>query len=154
MTELDQALVKANEDEAARPAYYELLLNSMLFIPTHDTPGDSTELNEGDEFSPLIGEADGKDYLFVFDTQERLAAWAEEEVGFVTLPGHVITDMCPQEMHWILNIGSDYPREFISEELGWMKQMVEQAREEIGDVETGDSDSSDAATDTEESDLD
>ena len=144
MTELDQALEAARQNNEARSAFYELFLHTNLYIPTHDAPaeGQDAELKEGESVVPLIAEAEGKDYLLLFDTQERLAAWAEREMPFICLPGYAVTEMSPAQLNWALNVGTEYAREFAAEEVAWLKDVVEkfeaQAADEEGEEGAGD----------------
>jgi len=130
MTELDNALAAAEENHDLLPDFYERLLNTTLYIPTHETPEeDDTAASEGDAFSPLIMEAEGNPYLMVFDTRERLSAWAEKEVGFVALPAHVVVGMTPEKLYWALNVGTDHPRQFVPDEIAWLKTVVQRCKE-------------------------
>lgn len=137
MTPLDQALEAARTDVNARPAYYELFLNTSLYIPTHDKPeGEKNEkVKEGESVVPLIAEAEGKDYLLMFDSQERLSAWAQREMPFICLPGFAVAEMSPPELNWALNVGTDFAREFEANEVAWLKEVVAKFQEQAGDEE-------------------
>lgn len=134
MTEIDQALetLRANpEDFKAQSGFYDLFLNSSFFIPTvHE------DIETGDKSSkekievPLIIEADGIDYLVFFDEQQRLNDWAEEEVPCLQLPGHVLTEMTPNELHWAMNIGTDFNKQFAPDEIAWLKDVVAKCKAE------------------------
>jgi hypothetical protein len=131
MTELDQALVVLRgdmDDAEAQSKYYDLFLNSVFFVPTvsselHGLPLD--ELAEG-TVMPLVIEAEGGDYLMLFDTQERLVAWAQAEVDFVEVPGHVLAANTMPPLQWTLNVGTEHAKRFISEEIEWLKDVVAQ----------------------------
>jgi hypothetical protein len=128
MTPLDQALAKVHEDQQnmeARHAYYELFLNSNLYVPTYDEETQGVAKGpSGDQLLPLIMQVDGLDYMVMFDTEERVVAWAEEEVHCITLPGYVIAEMSSVDLHWGLNVGTDYQKQFIPEEIALLKDVV------------------------------
>ncbi len=129
MTELDKALEifrQDIEDPKNQSQFYDLFLNSTLYLPT--TP---EEVSEGDEQPagkgqglPLILEAEGNDYLVFFDTEERLRNWAREEVTFVAVPGHVIAEMSEAPLHWALNVGAELSKQFVPEEIAYLKEAV------------------------------
>jgi len=131
MTELDQALDLYMQNEEAQAPYYDLVLNSNFFIPVHDngqTVGQQ-DLKENDEIVPLILQAEGNDYLMLFESEERLNAWAKEEVNYVVLSGDAIVQMTPPHLHWALNMGTDYQKQFVPDEIGWLKEIIKQYAE-------------------------
>jgi len=132
MTELDQALEKFIQDENEQAQYYDLVLNSHFYIPTHDDADATAEtvVKENDTIDPIVLEAEGKSYLILFDSEERLSAWAKSPTSFVVLPGHAIAEMTPAELHWAVNVGTDFSKEFVPEEIAWLKEVVEKCNEE------------------------
>jgi hypothetical protein len=137
MTELDQALaVLRNDmnDPEGQSKYYDLFLNSVFCVPTvssevHGLPLD--DVAEG-TVMPLVIEAEGGDYLMLFDTRERLVHWAQAEVDYVEVPGHVLAANTMPPLQWALNVGSEHSKRFISEEIEWLKDVVAQC-EAAGD---------------------
>jgi hypothetical protein len=134
MTELDQALeaLRANpDDHKAQSGFYDLFLNSSFIVPTTEENVD-TESKSGEEKVevPLILVADEIDYLIFFDQQQRLYDWAEKEVPFLQLPGHVLAEMTTAELHWAMNIGTDYNKQFAPDEIAWLKSVVERCKAE------------------------
>ena len=134
MTELDQALktLRADpDDHKAQSGFYDLFLNSSFFIPTVDEMID-TEDKKGKEKVevPLVIVDDGIDYLVFFDQQQRLDDWAEKEEGVpsLRLPGHVLVEMTTAELHWAMNIGTDYNKQFAPDEIAWLKDVVERCK--------------------------
>jgi len=131
MTELDQALAVLRldgEDAKGQSRFYDLFLNTVFFVPTvssevHGLPMD--QLEEG-SVMPLVIEAEGDDYLMLFDTRERLSDWAKAEVDFVEVPGHVVATNTMPPLQWALNVGTEYSKRFLSEEIAWLKDVVEQ----------------------------
>lgn len=139
MTDIDKALEIFQQD-AENPKnqaqFYDLFLNTVFFIPTHPPEELSEEAAQSPEAGPvpLILESDGNDYLALFDTEERLTEWAQKKVGFVQVPGHVVARVSQPPLHWILNLGADYSKQFVPDEIAWLRQVVEQhnAAEEEG----------------------
>ena len=129
MTELDQALAVLRLDEndtKGQSTYYDLFLNTVFYVPTvssevHGLPMD--DLEEG-AVMPLVIEAEGNDYLMLFDTRERLNDWAKAEVDFVEVPGHVVAANTMPPLQWALNVGTEYSKRFLSEEIAWLKDVV------------------------------
>ena len=134
MTELDQALeaLRSNpDDHKAQSGFYDLFLNSIFFVPTIEemVSTDDKSAKEKTEV-PLIIVADGIDYLIFFDEQQRLNDWAEEEVPSQRLPGHLLAEMTTAELHWAMNIGTDYNKQFAPDEIAWLKDVVERCKAE------------------------
>ena len=130
MTPLDHALVAANNDPQQRPKYYNLFLQSEIYIATHNVPEkeERKRLEVGTEIQPIILESAGVRYAMLFDTRERLSAWAKREIGFVRVPGHALTDMASPDIHWALNVGTEYPKIFLPEEIRGLKELLAQSQ--------------------------
>ena len=138
MTELDQALeaLRASpDDHKAQSGFYDLFLNTVFFVPTIEemVSTDDKSTKEKTEV-PLIIVADDIDYLVFFDQQQRLDDWAEEEVPSFKLPGHVLAEMTTAELHWAMNIGTDYNKQFAPDEIAWLKDVVERCKAEDGEA--------------------
>jgi hypothetical protein len=134
MNDLDQALVNFQQnadDEAHRRQLYDLFLNSVFFVPTHEEQGEGAEGESAPQGQviPLIIEAGGNDYLMLFDSEERLRNWAQAEVNFIEVPGHVIAAMSAAPLHWALNVGTEFSKEFLPEEIAWLREVVERCDE-------------------------
>lgn len=130
MTPLDLAYVAAQKSEGQQSAFYDTFLNSELFIPTHTIPENDQRRRAGkdESISPIFIESEGIQYLMLFDSKERLSAWAQRKIGFVVLPGHAIVEMMSPEFHWILNVGTEYVKTFVPEEIKWLKQNLSQSK--------------------------
>lgn len=120
MTALDEALAKYLADDENQAAYYELVLNTDFYIPISDE-GDSSTLGAKESVSPRVYESDGKSYLMLFDSEERLADWAKDPINYVILAGFKIAEISPPSLHWAINIGSSYAKEFVPDEISWLK---------------------------------
>ncbi|MCF6177860.1 MAG: SseB family protein [Geopsychrobacter sp.] len=134
MTELDtafDALRTAPDDREAQSGFYDLFLNSSFFVPTVQE-NLSMDEEDGDQETevPLIVENNGTDYLVLFDLQQRLNDWAEQEAPFVKLPGHLIAEMTTPELNWALNIGTDHSKLFAPDEIDWLKDVVVRCKAE------------------------
>jgi len=139
MTPLDKAYVKLMKDEGSQSEFYNIFLNSELYIPTHTIPdNDQRRRAGGDEsISPIFVEFEGAQYLMLFDSKERLSTWAKQEVGFVALPGHAVVEMMNSEFHWVLNVGTEYVKTFVPEEIQWLKQTVFDSKGKEASVSKG-----------------
>ena len=82
---------------------------------------------------PLVIEAEGHDYLMIFDSRERLESWAETGVPFVEVPGHVLAATTLPPLRWALNVGTDYSKSFLPDEIAWLRDVVEQCNAEAAD---------------------
>lgn len=131
MTPLDKAYAEAIQSKK-ESVFYDAFLNSTIFVPTINKPQIEQNRRAGnnDAISPIIIEdPDGKKYLMLFDTKERLASWAKREVGFVALPGHSIVEMMGTEFHWALNVESEHMKTFVPEEIKWLKDNLKKGQD-------------------------
>ena len=131
MTDLDKALDLYMQDEEAQAPYYDLVLNSNFFIPVYnegETVGQQ-DLKDNADIVPLILEAEEKEYLMLFDSEERLTAWAKEETSYVVVSGDAIVQMTPPQLHLALNMGTDYQKQFVPDEINWLKEIIKQCSE-------------------------
>ena len=130
LTELDVALkeLRLDIDNAkSQSIFYDLFLNTSFFVPTLDEEEfkvDADSIQEG-QVLPLVIESDGNDYLMLFDTKARMQTWAEADVQWVDVPGHVLASTTMPPLHWALNVGTEYSKQFLPEEIAWLKEVVE-----------------------------
>ncbi len=127
MTKIDQALEACRQDVGAQALFYDLFLNSLFFIPTLD---EGTEKNSDEGATPLLVEAEGNEYLMLFDTLKRLTDWAEDGAKYVALPGHMIAEMSLPHLYWAMNYGCESQKQFEPEEIAWLKDIVRQCKED------------------------
>src|SRR4051794_34235086 len=122
MTELDDALVALREDmndSKNQSRYYDLFLNATFLVPTvQDDPA-----AEGGDLCPLVIEANGCDYLVLFDSAEPLHGWAGTEVPYVEVPGHLLAATTVDPLHWALNVGTDFSKTFLPAEIAWLREV-------------------------------
>ncbi len=136
MTPLDKAMKSLHEDPdniEHRNHFYSLFLQTSFFVPTFDE--ESGDMAKGDgpvedpeKALPLIMEADGNNYLMLFDHEDRVVDWAEEGVKCVSLPGYVAIAMATEDLHLAMNVGTDYSKQFVPEEIAWLKKIVEKSQ--------------------------
>ena len=133
MTGLDQALqtLRLDMDDATRQSkFYDLFLNTTFCVPTLDQQelGGESALEEG-QVLPLIIESEGNDYLMIFDTEERLKAWAADNVKWVGVPGYVLAATTMPPLHLALNVGTEYSKQLHPDEIAWLREAVERCNE-------------------------
>lgn len=126
MTELDTLLDQCIKQQADEHSYYDLVLNSNFYIPVLEEEIDAAA--DDDKVTPVILEADGNPYMMLFDSEERLRNWADDTVKFIVLPGHSVVEVSTPELYWALNIGTDFQKEFVPEEINWLKDVVKQCQ--------------------------
>ncbi|HJV66043.1 MAG TPA: SseB family protein [Geomonas sp.] len=146
MEKLDEALVELRQnmrDHKKQSAFYDLFLNATFFVPVLDTPrpqepGDPND-NGTRAVLPMVIEAEGNDYLMLFSSLERLKGWSPEVVPHIEVPGHVLALNTVPPLHWALNAGTDFSKQFHPEEIAWLRACVERCNEEAakGNTETG-----------------
>ena len=135
MTELDQALETLRQDmndPKSQSKFYDLFLNSTYFVPNLDKR-DAIGAGEGaveGQVLPLVIESEGNDYLMLFDSKERMHAWAQAEVGCVEVPGFVLAATTQPPLHWALNVGTPYSKQFLPDEIAWLREVVERCNAE------------------------
>ena len=139
MTELDQALQALRldmEDAKLQSKYYDIFLNMTFFVPTLDQQefGGESAVEEG-QVLPLVIESEGNDYLMLFDTEERLKSWASNDVKWVDVPGYILAATTMPPLHWALNVGTEYSKQFLPDEITWLKEVVERCNEAVTEQE-------------------
>jgi hypothetical protein len=125
MTPLDKAYVTAMQTKQ-EAVFYNAFLSSTIFMATLDSPASEGTKRAGsnETISPIIIESNSEKYVMLFDTKERLAAWAKREVGFAALPGHAIVEMMGTDFHWALNVGTEHVKTFVPDEIAWLKKNL------------------------------
>jgi len=133
MTGLDQALqtLRVDMNDAKQQSkFYDIFLNTTFCVPTLDRQesGGEAAVEEG-QVLPLIIESEGNDYLMIFDTVERMKSWAAEDVKWVEVPGYVLAATTMPPLHWALNVGTAYSKQFLPDEIAWLREVVERCNE-------------------------
>ncbi|TGU71576.1 SseB family protein [Geomonas terrae] len=133
MEKFDEALVNLRQnlrDGKKQSEFYDLFLNSAFFVPILKQ---SEQVEKSGGVLPLITEADGKDYLMLFSTLERLQAW-DAETPYIEVPGHLLALSTTPPLHWALNVGTEYSKEFHPEEIAWLRDSVERCNAEAAEA--------------------
>ena len=143
MTDIDKALYASQHDQAKADAFYNLFLNSDVIIPTYSLNETNNtgvrRSEEGESFTPFVIDSDGIPFLPIFDTIERLQAWAEgKEMAYVRMPAHaLIRSSLDPKLHLALNVGTPYFKDFVPDELDWLRQVFEQQKPSAFTVPAG-----------------
>jgi len=128
-TELDRALAAAEDSDDRAQAFYDAFLNARLYVPT---AGDDTDDEaDGDTVSLLVADIEGEGIVPVFDSEARLAAWAEEPVPFTVLPGHTLVAQLDPELSVALNVGTPHFKLFVDAELGWLRDRLNETLSDL-----------------------
>ncbi|MDU0459983.1 MAG: SseB family protein [Geobacteraceae bacterium] len=143
MSGLDQALqaLRLDMNDSKRQSdFYDLFLNTTFCVPTLDQQELDGEIDvEDGQVLPLIIESEGNDYLMIFDSEERLKAWAAEDVKWVGVPGYVLAATTMPPLHLALNVGTEYSKQFLPDEIAWLREVVERCNEAASGQEEPDS---------------
>jgi hypothetical protein len=134
MAGLDQALQTMREDMAdakRQSKFYDLFLNTTFYVPTLDRQElDGAPPVEEGQVLPLIIESEGNDYLMLFDSEERLKNWAGADVKWVGVPGYLLAATTMPPLHLALNVGTEYSKQFLPDEIAWLREIVERCNAE------------------------
>ena len=103
-TELDTAhaaMEAEPENDAARLRFYERLADSEMFLLLASEP-------EGeDDITPEVIEAEGTQYVLVFDREDRLSTFAERVASYAAVSGRGLADMLNgQGIGMAVNLGA------------------------------------------------
>lgn len=130
---LDQALALLRQDmtnATSQSKFYDLFLNTTFCVPTLDPKELSSDVTfEEGQVLPLIVESDGNDYLMIFDSEERLKSWTGTETTWIGVPGHVLAATTMPPLHIAMNVGSDYAKQFLPDEIAWLREVVERCNQ-------------------------
>jgi len=127
MSVLDEALKAYVDGGAGQDAYYQLLLDSDFYIPLQEDESD-TPLDQRQSVQPLVIESEGKYYMLLFDSEERLTAWAKKPMPFVQLAGHRAALVTTPKLHWAVNLGTGFAKELLPEEIDYLKTLAGDAQ--------------------------
>lgn len=130
LSPLDQAYVLAMENADQELDYYNLFLNSELFIPVHSYKKDESP-KTGVTFDPILMKTDGVLVLMLFDSLERLRAWGNDDMAYVSMPGRTVVEAVGSDIHWALNVGTGNMKVFAPEELQWLKELINSSKEPV-----------------------
>lgn len=92
-TDLDRlhaAMEATPAEDAARLAFYDRLADAELFLLLAGEPS-------GDTIAPALFDLEEGRFALAFDTEERLAAFAEGPAPYAALPGRVVAQMLAEQ---------------------------------------------------------
>lgn len=126
MTDLDIAISTAFASKGKQEdvnKVYLLLLRTLLFVPVSKEKSPDNK----EPFMPLSANIDGRYYILAFDTLERLKEWAGEHINgmsYVELSGHDLIKGLGDQTCFSLNVGTQYYKEFLPDEIKRLKLIV------------------------------
>lgn len=130
-SEMVKKLEAAVNDETKQAEFYEHFLNTNVYIPTWNKPeeqnAEAANQNEGVQIQPVIMEDEGTNYIILFDTEERLNAWAQSDIHFVAMQGAMVLETFRSQFHLILNLGQESNKIFKPEEIEWLLKHISPA---------------------------
>ena len=122
-TPLDEALDAARQDPEKSGIFYNLFLNTDLFLPVRPPdPGDAADVVN----LHIVQDGDGL-FLPAFDTLKRLQVWAKGPTANVRVRCHILLQSLGKEYQMVLNAGTGKARGFGTEELEWLRGIVDEA---------------------------
>lgn len=133
---LDQAyigvLASEEPDEELELDYYDLFLNSVLYVPTHKMNEEERASVSEDDIAivPVIVEDEGRQYIMLFDSKERLKEWADGEAfEAVEMRGcDAINIFGAENYHMMLNVMSEHQKEFSLEEIQFLLSNIREEK--------------------------
>ena len=128
LTELDQTIANAFASEGAQEdanKVYLALIRTPVYLPVKKQ---TTPVSDEEEpFQPLFAEIEGRYFMMIFDTLERLTTWAESEldqIDYVCIPGRDVVAGVNESVYLCLNAGCEYYKEFSPEEVKRIKMII------------------------------
>lgn len=116
---LEQLLMSAGTDPAARPAFYRALPEHELFVVTEGPVPERKQSIVLEENTPLqvrLLDLDGTLHAPVFTSVERISTVAPFELGYVAMAGRAVLTML-RGKPLVMNPGSEYGKIFTPEEV-------------------------------------
>lgn len=117
---LEHALQMAATDPAARPDFFDLLLESKIYVIGHaDSPvrGDTITIAAGDTLSLANWTRDdGQPYIPFFTSLEALQQSVSGETSYLSFKTRELFDST-RGSHLVLNPGQDFGKEFLPVEI-------------------------------------
>ena len=117
MTPLDEALLAAQNDPSLVDPFYVKFLGTTLFVPIYDRPAGDPEA----QLRPIVIPDGAVQFIPVFDTLDKLVTWAQQEVEYMQMEARAFLEGLHPSIHLALNPGDDLFKEFVPEEIQWLK---------------------------------
>lgn len=61
--------------------------------------------------------------MSLFDSEERLNAWAGQPVPFAIIAGHFAAAITTADLHWAINLDSGFAKELVPEEIAFLQSL-------------------------------
>jgi hypothetical protein len=135
---LENALVQAAHDAAARPLFYRLLMSANLIVPgSLDRTVESgaiAHLRAGDSLEIPTVRHNGRSHHPIFSSLKRLATFALPEMPYFTATGRYLFS-CTTGANFVLNPKSEFGKQLLASEIGlvlapsasWPKSFAQNA---------------------------
>lgn len=129
MTAIDRAMKAAVADGQRAQDFYELFFGTEFFLPTHATDREvgergTVDLSVDDVELMVIERLEGP-VVPIFDTAERLLAWAKgrPKIVYIALRGRQLVNDLDPALLYVLNPGTAHSKLFAREELDMLRQQ-------------------------------
>jgi hypothetical protein len=122
---LEEALLRAINEPKARPEFYRLLFESPLFIIGERGSPAGAASADNDQVMIATVNYQEKPYHPVFSSLSRMQAFVQEEVRYLTVPGHSLFQHTVGA-NFLLNPGSECGKELRAEEIAGVIQSLQQ----------------------------
>ena len=134
MTPLDDALLAAQSDPSLVDPFYSVFLGSALFVPIYENPnlpvGGSVRLDQDTPVRPIVIPDGDVEFIPIFDTLDKLVTWAQQQVQYIQVPAYAFLEGLSPHVHLALNPGHSPFKEFVPEEIAWLKSWAKQQTQE------------------------
>lgn len=116
---LEESLVNAVNDPAARPQFYRDLIAADIFVMREGAPPEQTgpiTLNESDEVALRMIEWNGAPFIPIFTSLQRMQEVLKEESAYLSLNALQFMQLTAGA-DLVLNPGSEFGKEFRKDEI-------------------------------------
>lgn len=121
--DLDQAFALMGHNDAQSARFYQILSETPLFLILEQEA-------DGETLSPRVFDLPDGAIVLAFDSEERLADWAEGALPYALLPGRVIAQqLAPLGIGLGLNFGAVSETILPPEAMEWLTEMLDVAPE-------------------------
>jgi len=126
MTELDQAIAAAYASQGKQEdvnKVYLTLLRTLFYLPAQK----NKDPNDEEPFRPLFTKVEGKYFMLVFDTLERLKGWAGDQfdqLDYVEISGKDVIAGISDQVYLCVNYGFEFYKEISPDEVKQLKKVV------------------------------
>jgi hypothetical protein len=119
VNDLEKSLMNAATDPAARPQFYHDILESDIYLINHRDDQVNVQnnvLQAGTQLNIQSFERDGKVWLPIFTSLQRLEQFIRSDSNYLQLKGRDFFEMT-RGAHVMLNPNFDYGKEFFPQEI-------------------------------------